>query len=93
MQNEFSEKWSIATLLLSIRIARHQAFAFPRQVQQAGSAFEYLQIAVLQVRYLAKRLTSQMFGLATLESDCLNRVANPASSHAYLSRQACKTLK
>src|SRR5439155_21312954 len=53
----------------SHRIPRQQLIAFPGQMQQSSAAFEYLQFFVLQERDLAKWLTRQMIGLATIEWD------------------------
>ena len=44
-------------------------------MQQSSAAFEYLQVVVLQERDLAKWLMRQMIGLAAIEWDRTNGVA------------------
>ncbi len=51
----------------SDRIARHQCFALPSQMQQPGAALEYFQLAITQERNLAEGLARQVIGLPSVE--------------------------
>jgi maleate cis-trans isomerase len=67
------------------RIARHQLFALASQMQQPGTALEYLQSAIAQEGNLAERLARQVIGLPSVERDGAHRIAESASSHAHRS--------
>ena len=48
----------LSRLRLARRVDRHEPFAAPRQMEQAGATFEDLQISVVQKRDLPKRLAA-----------------------------------
>ena len=56
------------------RIARHQLFALPRQMQQPGAALEYFQFAIAQEGHLAEGLVRQVIGLPSVERDRSHRI-------------------